>query len=155
MVLDLFLRVSWVCFLLFSRAACFPTVIQVSDQFGDDRTSDTGGVGTSSFGGGGDGAGGFYGSSFLGGVPWVTAPVGGALSLDSQRWLPSESFPDFSGLYTYSVPLGMVAAPPIFPSSYIVQSGNGYQRGREALSFSKYSDDIVVPFPLTQYPGFS
>lgn len=125
------------------------------DQFGDDWTSDTGGVGASSSRGGGDGAGGFYGSSFLGDVSWVTAPAGGALSLDSQKWLPSESFPDFSGLFTPTVPLGMVAAPPILPSSYIIQSGNGYQRGREALAFSKYSDDIVVPFLLTQYPEFS
>ncbi|XP_039870050.1 WAG22 antigen-like isoform X2 [Simochromis diagramma] len=125
----------------------------------DVGSSVTAGVGAGSSGGvgsaGGSGSGrvgigGFTGSSFFAGFPWVNAPTGGApSSFDPQGWMPSQTYPDFNAWYTSQVPLGMFMAPPALPSSYIIQNGNGYQRGREAFSYSKYTDDVYSPFPLS------
>lgn len=125
----------------------------------DVGSSVTAGVGAGSSGGvgsaGGSGSGrvgigGFTGSSFFADFPWVNAPTGGApSSFDPQAWMPSQTYPDFNAWYTSQVPLGMFMAPPALPSSYIIQNGNGYQRGREAFSYSKYTDDVYSPFPLS------
>ncbi|KAL3968175.1 semaphorin 6 [Sarotherodon galilaeus] len=118
-------------------------------------SSGSGGVGTvsvsaGSSGSGGVGIGGFTGSSYFAGFPLVNGPAGGAPSFfDQQNWMSSQTSPDFNAWYAYQVPLGMFMAPPALPSSYIIQNGNGYQRGREAFSYSKYTDDVYSPFPLS------
>lgn len=93
--------------------------------------------------------------SFVGGFPQhpaVSSPL-----FHTWNWIPSRHFPDFSAWYTYKVPVSMVAPHPQMPSSYVVQSGSGYKRGREVLSHSKYSDNVFGYPPLSpvlpQYPG--
>nr|XP_024655713.1 putative per-hexamer repeat protein 5 isoform X2 [Maylandia zebra] len=91
------------------------------------------------------------GSSVTAGVgAGSSGGVGSAGGSGSGRdWMPSQTYPDFNAWYTSQVPLGMFMAPPALPSSYIIQNGNGYQRGREAFSYSKYTDDVYSPFPLS------
>ncbi|CAI5658012.1 unnamed protein product [Oreochromis niloticus] len=113
-------------------------------------SSGSGGVGAGSPGSGRFGVGGFTGSSYFAGFPLVNGPAGGApSSFDQQNWMSSQTSPDFNAWYAYNMPLGMFMAPPALPSSYIIQNGNGYQRGREAFSYSKYTDDVYSPFPLS------
>ncbi|XP_005743454.1 uncharacterized transmembrane protein DDB_G0289901-like isoform X3 [Pundamilia nyererei] len=100
------------------------------------------------------------GYSFLGGVPYQNYPVLSSSFLNHPwNWMPLRPFPDFNAWSTYEVPLGMVALlpqVPSFPSSHLVQTGTGYQRGREVLSHSKYSNNILGHHPLSpvlpQYP---
>ncbi|XP_025765332.1 glycine-rich cell wall structural protein 1 isoform X2 [Oreochromis niloticus] len=110
----------------------------------------SGRVGAGSSGSGGVGIGGFTGSSYFAGFPLVNDPAGGApSSFDQRNWMSPQTSPDFNAWYAYHMPLGMFMAPPALPSSYIIQNGNGYQRGREAFSYSKYTDDVYSPFPLS------
>ncbi|XP_076743960.1 uncharacterized protein LOC105941239 [Maylandia zebra] len=100
------------------------------------------------------------GYSFLGGVPYQNYPVLSSSFLNHPwNWMPPRPFPDFNAWSTYEVPLGMVALlpqVPSLPSSHLVQTGTGYQRGREVLSHSKYSNNILGHHPLSpvlpQYP---
>ncbi|XP_030611670.1 uncharacterized transmembrane protein DDB_G0289901-like isoform X2 [Archocentrus centrarchus] len=96
------------------------------------------------------------GYNFVGGFPQGFPAVSSPF-FHTWNWIPSRPFPDFSAWYTYEAPLSMVAQPPQMPSSYVVQTGNGYQRGREVLSHSKYSNNIFGYPPqspvLPQYPG--
>lgn len=65
-----------------------------------------------------------------------------------KHMFPNRLFPDPDAWEAPEVPLGMIEPPPVVPSSYIVQSSNGYQRARELLSHSKYSPDIFDHFLL-------
>uniref|UniRef100_A0A3P9CSU6 Uncharacterized protein n=1 Tax=Maylandia zebra TaxID=106582 RepID=A0A3P9CSU6_9CICH len=92
------------------------------------------------------------GYSFLGGVPYQNYPVLSSSFLNHPwNWMPPRPFPDFNAWSTYEVPLGMVALlpqVPSLPSSHLVQTGTGYQRGREVLSHAKYSNNILGHHPL-------
>uniref|UniRef100_A0A3B3D7J3 Uncharacterized protein n=1 Tax=Oryzias melastigma TaxID=30732 RepID=A0A3B3D7J3_ORYME len=54
---------------------------------------------------------------------------------------PARSFP--RGAWTSNqVPLGMVEPRPVYPSSHVIKTGNGYQRARDFRADAKYSQDI-------------
>uniref|UniRef100_A0A3B5A495 Uncharacterized protein n=1 Tax=Stegastes partitus TaxID=144197 RepID=A0A3B5A495_9TELE len=96
----------------------------------------------------GDGADPF-GFPFVRGLPWDELPKGGLPpSFFLKHLVPPRLLPDVNAWNTDEVPLGMIEGPPVVPSSYIVQSTNGYQRARELLSHSKFSPDIFDHFPL-------
>lgn len=71
--------------------------------------------------------------------------------------IPPRLLPDVNAWDTDEVPLGLIEPPAVAPSSYIIQSSNGYQRARELLSHSKYSPDIfdhfLLPPIITQTPS--
>lgn len=102
-----------------------------------------------------------YGSP---GLPWDEQPAGGADASfsDPSNWMPSRAFPDFNAWDSDSaMPYGgMQQGPsetsPLLPSSYIIQSSNGYQRAREVLSHTKYSPEYpappVMPFRAPEAP---
>ncbi|KAE8283762.1 hypothetical protein D5F01_LYC17082 [Larimichthys crocea] len=102
-----------------------------------------------------------YGSP---GLPWDEQPAGGADASfsDPSNWMPSRAFPDFNAWDSDSaMPYGgMQQGPsetsPLPPSSYIIQSSNGYQRAREVLSHTKYSPEYpappVMPFRAPEAP---
>ncbi|KAL3968176.1 hypothetical protein ACER0C_030209 [Sarotherodon galilaeus] len=99
------------------------------------------------------------GYAFLGGVPYQNYPPLSSFLYHPWNWIPPHPFPNFNAWSTYEVPLGMVALPPqvpSLPSSHLVQTGTGYQRGREVLSHSKYSNNVLGHHPLSpvlpQYP---
>uniref|UniRef100_H2LCT3 Uncharacterized protein n=1 Tax=Oryzias latipes TaxID=8090 RepID=H2LCT3_ORYLA len=54
---------------------------------------------------------------------------------------PSRSFPRRAWT-SNQVPLGMVEPRPVFPSSHVVRTSNGYQRARDFRSDAKYAQDI-------------
>ncbi|XP_049419343.1 uncharacterized protein LOC125880682 [Epinephelus fuscoguttatus] len=98
------------------------------------------------------------------GLPWSMQPAGGAVSSfsDPSSWMPSRDFPDFSVWDSSAeMPQSMSETsplPPLPPSSYIIQSRNGYQRAQEFLSHTKYSPEYPEP-PVfaaeTEAPGMS
>ncbi|XP_005471631.1 uncharacterized transmembrane protein DDB_G0289901 isoform X2 [Oreochromis niloticus] len=92
------------------------------------------------------------GYAFLGGVPYQNYPPVSSFLYHPWNWIPPRPFPDFNAWSTYEVPLGMVVLPPqvpSLPSSHLVQAGTGYQRGREVLSHSKYSNNVLGHHPLS------
>ncbi len=93
-----------------------------------------------------------YGSpSSAGSLGWVEQPAGGASFYEPSSWIPSRSFPDFSVWDSESaVQQSVREMSPLPPSSYIIQSRNGYQRAREVLSHTKYSPEYPEPpvFPV-------
>ncbi|XP_049419344.1 uncharacterized protein LOC125880683 [Epinephelus fuscoguttatus] len=98
------------------------------------------------------------------GLPWSMQPAGGADSSfsDPSNWMPSRDFPDLSVWDSSAeMPQSMSETsplPPLPPSSYIIQSRNGYQRAQEFLSHTKYSPEYPEP-PVfaaeTEAPGMS
>ncbi|XP_033467971.1 uncharacterized protein LOC117247493 [Epinephelus lanceolatus] len=88
---------------------------------------------------------------FSPGLPWSMQPAGGADSSfsDPSNWMPSRDFPDFSVWDSNAeMPQSMSETsplPPLPPSSYIIQSRNGYQRAQEFLSHTKYSPEYPEP----------
>uniref|UniRef100_A0A3P8SUF6 Uncharacterized protein n=1 Tax=Amphiprion percula TaxID=161767 RepID=A0A3P8SUF6_AMPPE len=108
------------------------------------------GPGSASFSGGAaPSSGGGAGFSSALGLPLDELPAGGPLPWSFLRHLsPLRLFPDVNAWETDEVPLGMIEPPAVAPSSYIIQSSNGYQRARELLSHSKYSPDIFDHFLL-------
>ncbi|GLD63222.1 uncharacterized protein AKAME5_001486400 [Lates japonicus] len=97
-----------------------------------------------------------YGNPSSAGFPsWGAEPAGGvgAVFSDPRKWMPNRQFPDF-GAWESNVGVPMSAGDsetsPLPPSSYIIQSMNGYEREREFLSHSKYSPEYPEPppFPL-------
>ncbi|XP_049419309.1 uncharacterized protein LOC125880667 isoform X1 [Epinephelus fuscoguttatus] len=95
------------------------------------------------------------------GLPWSMQPAGGADSSfsDPSTWMPSRDFPDFSVWDSNAeMPQSMSETSPLPPSSYIIQSRNGYQRAQEFLSHTKYSPEYPEP-PVfaaeTEAPGMS
>ncbi|KAL7371771.1 hypothetical protein ABVT39_004801 [Epinephelus coioides] len=88
------------------------------------------------------------------GLPWSMQPAGGADSSFSNpsNWMPSRDFPDFSVWdsnaempQSMSETSPLLPLPPLPPSSYIIQSRNGYQRAQEFLSHTKYSPEYPEP----------
>ncbi|KAL7371610.1 hypothetical protein ABVT39_002021 [Epinephelus coioides] len=88
------------------------------------------------------------------GLPWSMQPAGGADSSfsDPSNWMPSRDFPDFSVWdsnaempQSMSETSPLLPLPPLPPSSYIIQSRNGYQRAQEFLSHTKYSPEYPEP----------
>lgn len=60
-------------------------------------------------------------------------------------WIPP-NFPDVSAWEAVGAePQSVSETSPLPPSSYIIQSRNGYLRAREVLSHSKYSPDYYGP----------
>lgn len=73
-------------------------------------------------------------------------------------WLYARDFPDFNILNTAGeVPQEVVGKmSPLPPSSYIIQSRNGYKRAREVMSHSRYTpEDIYLPSypPVVEGPS--
>ncbi len=94
-----------------------------------------------------------YGNPSSPGLPWDAQPAGGAYGslYDASSWMPSRSFPDFSAWDANGeMPQGVSETSPLPPSSYIIQSSNGYQRAREVLSHTKYSPEYPEP-PVFAY----
>uniref|UniRef100_A0A8C5N2E7 Uncharacterized protein n=1 Tax=Gouania willdenowi TaxID=441366 RepID=A0A8C5N2E7_GOUWI len=82
-------------------------------------------------------------SGFLQALPWDELSLG---SSSSPFFLPNmmanrRKFPDPDVWEQEDVPLGSIDQPPVGPASYLIQSRNGYQRAREILSHSKYTED--------------
>ncbi|KAM7370338.1 hypothetical protein PAMP_009894 [Pampus punctatissimus] len=79
----------------------------------------------------------------------VASPSAGSAN-EPSVWIPSRPFPDFSVWDSaQEMPEGVShKRPPLPPSSYIIQSRNGYQRARKTFSHMKYSPE----FP--QLPAF-
>ncbi|KAM7381077.1 hypothetical protein PAMA_012083 [Pampus argenteus] len=73
----------------------------------------------------------------------VASPSAGLVNGPSV-WMPSRPFPDFGVLDSAQEMLEGVKQerPPLPPSSYIIQSRNGYQRARETFSHMKYSPEF-------------
>ncbi|KAM7381076.1 hypothetical protein PAMA_012082 [Pampus argenteus] len=73
----------------------------------------------------------------------VASPSAGLVNGPSV-WMPSRPFPDFGVLDSAQEMLEGVnqERPPLPPSSYIIQSRNGYQRARETFSHMKYSPEF-------------
>uniref|UniRef100_A0A4W6CX30 Uncharacterized protein n=1 Tax=Lates calcarifer TaxID=8187 RepID=A0A4W6CX30_LATCA len=99
-----------------------------------------------------------YGNPSSAGFPsWGAQPAGGvgvAFS-DPRKWMPKRQFPDFSAWESnVGVPMraGDSETSPLPPSSYIIQSMNGYDREREFLSHSKYSPEYPEPPPFSFDP---
>uniref|UniRef100_A0A671Y2W0 Uncharacterized protein n=1 Tax=Sparus aurata TaxID=8175 RepID=A0A671Y2W0_SPAAU len=89
-----------------------------------------------------------YDNSGSPGLPWVGQPAGGADAsfYDSSNWMPSRPFPDLSVLDSGDqMSQGVSETSPLPPSSYIVQSRNGYLRSREVLSHTNYSPEYPQP----------
>ncbi|XP_042364604.1 leucine-rich repeat extensin-like protein 5 [Plectropomus leopardus] len=77
------------------------------------------------------------------GLPWASFP-------EPSSWMPSRDFPDFSVWDSNAEMQRSDAASntsPELPSSYIVQSRNGYQRMHEFLSHTKYDPEYAAPPP--------
>lgn len=78
-------------------------------------------------------------------------PVGGVHPqfLFPTGWLYTRDFPDLSVLNTAGEVLqGAVGKmSPLPPSSYIIQSRNGYERAREVMSHSTYTPEDIYPPP--------
>ncbi|XP_073346125.1 uncharacterized protein [Pagrus major] len=96
------------------------------------------------------------------GLPWVEQPAGGADAsfYDPSDWMPSRPFPDLSVWASGDQsPQSASETSPVPPSSYIVQSRNGYQRAREVLSHTQYSPEYpeppVSPFRAVKAPSKS
>lgn len=86
-----------------------------------------------------------YGSQSSPGLPWNEEPAGGA-DASFPNWMPTRNFPDFSAWEAAEeVPQSVSETSPLPPSSYIIQSRNGYLRAREVLSHSKYSPEYPEP----------
>ncbi|XP_054454934.1 mucin-19-like [Anoplopoma fimbria] len=89
------------------------------------------------------------GSASPPGFPWYSQPAEGtdSSSYDQTNWMPSRSLPDFSDLYfNAEMPEQSVSeTSPLPPSSYIIQSRNGYQRAQEVLSSTGYSPEYPEP----------
>ncbi|GLD63221.1 uncharacterized protein AKAME5_001486300 [Lates japonicus] len=103
----------------------------------------------------GDGPAPYENPSSAGFPSWGVESAGGvgAVFSDPRKWMPNRQFPDF-GAWESNVGVPMSAGDsetsPLPPSSYIIQSMNGYEREREFLSHSKYSPEYPEPppFPL-------
>ncbi|XP_065806034.1 uncharacterized protein [Labrus bergylta] len=91
---------------------------------------------------------------------WPQQPAGGfQASFDPSSWMPSRSFPDF-GVWSSEDADGVTQQsnsretarlpPPLPPSSYIIQSRNGYWRATEDLSHMKYVPEYPEP-QVTNY----
>ncbi|XP_030256812.1 uncharacterized protein LOC115571504 [Sparus aurata] len=89
-----------------------------------------------------------YDNSGSPGLPWVGQPAGGADAsfYDPSNWMPSRPFPDLSVWDSGDqMSQGASETSPLPPSSYIVQSRNGYLRAREVLSHTNYSPEYPQP----------
>lgn len=89
-----------------------------------------------------------YGSQSSPGLPWNEEPAGGADASfpNPNNWMPTRNFPDFSAWEAAEeAPQSVGETSPLPPSSYIIQSRNGYLRAREVLSHSKYSPEYPEP----------
>uniref|UniRef100_A0A4W6ELA0 Uncharacterized protein n=1 Tax=Lates calcarifer TaxID=8187 RepID=A0A4W6ELA0_LATCA len=131
------LRVSWICLLLSSETNLIGGSVPGAD-YGDGPAP--------------------YGNPSSAGFPsWGAQPAGGvgvAFS-DPRKWMPKRQFPDFSAWESnVGVPMraGDSETSPLPPSSYIIQSVNGYDRAREFLSHSKYSPEYPEPPPFSFDP---
>lgn len=89
------------------------------------------------------------GNPSSGGSPsWEVQPAGEAsISLPNpSAWMPSRPFPDFSAWEAQAgAPQSVGETSPLPPSSYIIQTRNGYLRAREFLSHMKYSPEYPLP----------
>ncbi|XP_036938327.1 uncharacterized protein LOC119010344 [Acanthopagrus latus] len=89
-----------------------------------------------------------YDNSGSPGLPWVGQPAGGADAsfYDPSSWMPSRPFPDLTVWESGDqMSQGASETSPLPPSSYIVQSRNGYLRAREVLSHTNYSPEYPQP----------
>ncbi|XP_020513736.2 uncharacterized protein [Labrus bergylta] len=87
---------------------------------------------------------------------WPQQPAGGfQASFDPSSWMPSRSFPDF-GVWGSEDADGVTQQSksretrPLPPSSYIMQSRNGYWQARADLSHMKYVPEYPEP-QVTNY----
>ncbi|XP_042336885.1 uncharacterized protein LOC121937620 [Plectropomus leopardus] len=168
------LRVSWVCFLLFGGGGCYPAItggqkgsgkqtpgLPVQPQSAAGGLSSSGSAAAASgpvygaqpaAGGSTDGLSPYAAApsaadsadeDSVPGLPWASFP-------DPSSWMPSRDFPDFSVWDSNAEMQRSDAASntsPELPSSYIVQSRNGYQRMHEFLSHTKYDPEYAAPPP--------
>uniref|UniRef100_A0A8C7YDQ4 Uncharacterized protein n=1 Tax=Oryzias sinensis TaxID=183150 RepID=A0A8C7YDQ4_9TELE len=80
----------------------------------------------------------------------------GRIVANAWRLRPDRPFPRLAWTSAH-VPLGMVGERPVYPSSYVAKSNNGYQRVRDSSSDAKYSQDTFGHIPLPaphERPGF-
>uniref|UniRef100_A0A3P9KJU4 Uncharacterized protein n=1 Tax=Oryzias latipes TaxID=8090 RepID=A0A3P9KJU4_ORYLA len=86
---------------------------------------------------------------------WRDAEAGRIVA-NAWRLRPDRPFPRLAWTSAH-VPLGMVGERPLYPSSYVAKSNNGYQRVRDSSSDAKYSQDTFGHIPLPaphERPGF-
>ncbi|XP_054860805.1 uncharacterized protein LOC111582279 isoform X2 [Amphiprion ocellaris] len=151
MLLESVLRVSWICFLLLSSGACYPFLSKGQTGSGGAGGGTGGGAGS-----GGSGGSGFFSSSLpfgsAGFTPLINYPQGFSYDINDLR--PRfVRLPDPSVWIPDNIPTDPFPLVVRGPTSYIVQSSNGYQRARELLSHSKYSPDDFGPFYSPVNPG--
>ncbi|XP_039990369.1 paternally-expressed gene 3 protein-like [Xiphias gladius] len=92
--------------------------------------------------------------SGAGSPSWDEQPAGEAYAsaYGPSSWVPSRPFPDFSAWDSNAEePQSTSETSPLPPSSYIIQSRNGYQRAREVLSHTKYSPEYPQPPIVPSY----
>uniref|UniRef100_A0A3Q2PLI9 Uncharacterized protein n=1 Tax=Fundulus heteroclitus TaxID=8078 RepID=A0A3Q2PLI9_FUNHE len=150
MVLQGVFKSSWICLLLFSIAACAP-----AKKGHLNAGYFSGGSGSRRVRPGSDGA------SF-GFTSGVGSNVGSPAAQDAGI---SQMIAGLMGLRPYGsrpllqfhwsspqVPLDMVEKRPVYPSSLIIHSNNGYQRARDFRSDSKYTKETFDNIPQPGAP---
>ncbi|KAM9707933.1 uncharacterized protein ACNS7B_000389 [Menidia menidia] len=153
MLSEAFLRISWICVLLFSIGTCFPPQkSQTSGSFGSGSGGssgsgymmpDTSGYGSSSSG---------SVSGYSSGPAYSSAGSGSSAGFSNQdadfaRFLAAlmslraDGSSPQSAWSSNQVPLTMAEVQSSYPVSHSVLSNGGYQRARDSSSFAKYSQD--------------
>uniref|UniRef100_A0A8C7X7D6 Uncharacterized protein n=1 Tax=Oryzias sinensis TaxID=183150 RepID=A0A8C7X7D6_9TELE len=139
-------KVSWMVLLLFSIGACLPTKQgQSGSGAGSGSRPGSGAAeynsgytstGGSTYSTGSIGGSGSEGNLFEQQIATIAGFIAEILSFG-----PSRPFP--RGAWTSErVPVGSVEQRPLYPSSHVVKTSNGYQRARDFSSDAKYSQDI-------------
>ncbi|XP_023805021.1 uncharacterized protein LOC111946299 [Oryzias latipes] len=135
-------KVSWMVFLFFSIGACLPAK---QGQSGSGSRSGSGvgsaGFGYTSTGGsrystGSSGGSGSEGNLFEQQLATIARFIAEILSFGPSRPFPREAWT------SEHVPVGSVEQRPLYPSSHVVKTSNGYQRARDFSSDAKYTQDI-------------
>ncbi|XP_004080181.1 YEATS domain-containing protein 2-like isoform X2 [Oryzias latipes] len=133
-------KVSWMVFLLFSIGACLPAKQGQSGSGSGSRSGPGSGSGSAGFGytstGGSSVGSGSEGNLFDQQLATIARFIAEILSFGPSRPFPREAWT------SEHVPVGSVEQRPLYPSSHVVKTSNGYQRARDFSSDAKYTQDI-------------
>ncbi|XP_020567942.1 uncharacterized protein LOC101169148 isoform X1 [Oryzias latipes] len=135
-------KVSWMVFLLFSIGACLPAKQGQSGSglgsgFGTaGHNSGYTSTGGSRYSTGSSVGSGSEGNLFDQQLATIARFIAEILSFGPSRPFPREAWT------SEHVPVGSVEQRPLYPSSHVVKTSNGYQRARDFSSDAKYTQDI-------------
>uniref|UniRef100_A0A3Q3A7F5 Uncharacterized protein n=1 Tax=Kryptolebias marmoratus TaxID=37003 RepID=A0A3Q3A7F5_KRYMA len=154
MMLQAVFRTSWICFLLFSIGASLPHrkgPVQAGSGVGSGSSTGSGYARDSRYGGGSYSRGGAYsryshGSSGSSMDAELAKMIAELVGLGPNR--PSIQ----SHWHADHIPLGMIQAAPVYPSSHIIHSSSGYQRVRDSQTDNKYTTDTFNDIPVPGVP---